>query len=58
MAEIQRCLEKVRLPITAGHRARLAAAQTDRCPQDAGPEMAWENHGKAMEQLVTPNSDG
>lgn len=39
MAEIQRCLEKVRLPITAGHRARLAAAQTDRCPQ----EIVWLN---------------
>ncbi|CAJ1361551.1 unnamed protein product [Effrenium voratum] len=37
MAEIQAALEKVRLPITAGHRARLAAAQTDRCPQ----EIVW-----------------
>lgn len=34
MAEIQTCLERLRLPITAGHRARLAAAQTDRCPQE------------------------
>ena len=34
MGEIQACLGKLRLPITAGHRARLAAAQTDRCPQD------------------------
>lgn len=39
MAEIQKCLEKLRLPITAGHRARLAAAQTDRCPQ----EIIWLN---------------
>ena len=37
MAEIQAALEKVRLPITAGHRARLAAAQTDRCPQARFP---------------------
>jgi len=39
MAEIQSSLEKLRLPITAGHRARLAAAQTDRCPQ----EIVWLN---------------
>lgn len=39
MGEIQACLEKLRLPITAGHRARLAAAQTDRCPQ----EIIWLN---------------
>ena len=31
---VKACIEKLRLPITAGHRARLAAAQTDRCPQE------------------------
>eukprot|EP00930_Biecheleria_cincta_P039112 TRINITY_DN26903_c0_g1_i1.p1 TRINITY_DN26903_c0_g1~~TRINITY_DN26903_c0_g1_i1.p1 ORF type:complete len:1482 (-),score=245.16 TRINITY_DN26903_c0_g1_i1:147-4532(-) len=34
MPDIQKCLETLRVPITAGHRARLAVAQTDRSPEE------------------------
>eukprot|EP00913_Durusdinium_trenchii_P013197 g12387.t1 len=42
MGEIQACLEKLRLPITAGHRARLAAAQTDRTFWEGSVDGAME----------------
>ncbi|CAE6967238.1 Smok2b [Symbiodinium sp. CCMP2592] len=61
MAEIQASIEKLRLPITAGHRARLATAQTDRCPQEivwlmSALGIAAEDFAQALSDLLTQDA--
>jgi len=61
MPEIQKCLERVRVPITAGHRARLAVAQTDRSPEEivflvgSLPSTA-EDFARALSDLLTQDA--
>lgn len=61
MPEVQKRLEMLRAPITAGHRARLAAAQTDRCPQEvlwlvSTLESTPEDFARALSDLLAQDA--